>query len=91
MPMFSPDGTRIAFVREEKRAGDRIVVVNADGTGLRVFNPPGTGVVFEAMRAGQSAVPRGRSSRLVDGRDEHRVRTRLWSEPSTLDGRDLGR
>ena len=42
-PRFSPDGTRIAFVREDKRAGDRIVVVNADGTGLRVFNPPCTG------------------------------------------------
>ncbi|HEY6785079.1 MAG TPA: hypothetical protein VI159_09005 [Gemmatimonadales bacterium] len=42
-PRFSPDGTRIAFARYDPVAGDRIEVVNADGTGLRVINPACTG------------------------------------------------
>src|SRR5262245_61747988 len=35
-PRYSPDGTQIAFDREDRVAGDRIEVVNADGTGLHV-------------------------------------------------------
>jgi WD40 repeat protein len=32
---FSPDGTRVAFVRESKRDPSSVMIVNSDGTGIR--------------------------------------------------------
>ncbi|MCQ3937361.1 MAG: hypothetical protein DPW18_09975 [Chloroflexi bacterium] len=65
-PVWSPDGTRIAFVSE--RDGDReLYVMNADGTGVTrltnapgmdynaVWSPDGSKIAFESTRDGQGA------------------------------------
>lgn len=65
-PVWSPDGTRIAFVSE--RDGDReLYVMNADGTGATrltyapgmdgnaAWSPDGSRIAFESARDGQGA------------------------------------
>jgi len=38
-PSFSPDGRRIVFAREVEGGGARLMIINADGTGLRELLP----------------------------------------------------
>lgn len=66
-PVFSPDGSRIAFVSE--RDGDKeLYVMNADGTGATrltyapgddynaVWSPDGSKIAFESYRDGQPEI-----------------------------------
>ena len=62
-PVFSPDGTKIAFT-SGRDGNDEIYVMNADGTGQTnltndagvdlnpVFSPDGTKIAFESFRDG---------------------------------------
>src|SRR5262249_60750187 len=63
---FSPDGTRIMFVRGVSPGGDvegdmNLFVVNTDGTGLVRLNPPGTatGLIDTPILSAQSWSPDG--------------------------------
>jgi hypothetical protein len=42
-PAWSPDGRRIAYVRERENTGNQIAVVNADGTGRAMLTPSESG------------------------------------------------
>lgn len=64
-PTFSPDGTRIAFVREAP-TGEDVYIVNHDGTGLRRVTPsPLGGLVSATWTPASDALVLGHD---VDGR-----------------------
>jgi hypothetical protein len=87
---WSPDGTRIAFVRAASEAAGGVYVVNRDGTDLRHvaatgtapigsvrWKPDGTAVVFEATRhegVGPRNIPLTTTSILVAGAEGSVVR-----------------
>jgi Tol biopolymer transport system component len=68
-PVWSPDGTRIAFIGDPGGVSFDLYVVNADGTGLRLvlataiaderdpaWSPDGRRIVFSADFAGTRAI-----------------------------------
>jgi Tol biopolymer transport system component len=90
-PAFSPDGTRIAFFtvrrpshRDQPPGPERIVVMNADGTGQRIltprnrhsidpdFSPDGTRIVYnEARRVGSDRFDNHLVVMNADGSNRH--------------------
>lgn len=45
-PIFSPDGSRIAFIRGKPREPESLIVVRSDGSDERVVVPDGPGIFF---------------------------------------------
>jgi TolB protein len=66
LPVFSPDGTKIAFMSDRGGGGMEIYVMNRDGSGVRqltrngainstpTWSPTGTQIAFTSGRTGQS-------------------------------------
>ena len=67
LPMFSPDGTRLAFM-SNRDGNNEIYIINADGTGLRrltnhpaidatpTWSPTGTQIAFTSDRGGTPSI-----------------------------------
>ena len=93
-PAWSPDGTKIAFVREFGKGGSDIYVMNANGTNVQpltdvgfndapAWSPDGTRITFAAIRP-EEAQPSGFDadiwSMLADRTDEQRLTTHAAEE-----------
>lgn len=82
-PVFSPDGTRIAFV-SDRSGQNNLWIMNADGSDSRpVFLDPTTRISEPAWTPDGKSIVAVRSF-ATPGRGWHRVNTQIWRFP--LDG-----
>jgi TolB protein len=81
LPVFSPDGTKIAFMSDRDGDGMEIYVMNRDGSGVRrltrnkvpdstpTWSPTGTQIAFTSERSGQPQI----WVMDTEGLDAHRI------------------